>query len=63
MASHRKMEVLLPEKAKGIESPLPVFALGQGTKAWKLTLKGDPVFGSGYKIGACPRGKEKNLYF
>lgn len=61
MASHRKVELLLPEKAKSIESTLPVFILRWESKTWRLTLKGDPGFGGGYTIGACPREKE-NIY-
>lgn len=63
MASHRKVEVLLPEKAKSIESTIPVFILGRGSKTCRLTLKWDPGFGGGYKIGACPREKEKKYIF
>lgn len=42
---------------------IPVFTLGQGTKTWQLTLKGDPVFGSGCKIGVCPRERGKKSIF
>ena len=62
MAPSRKLEVLLPEKAKSIESTISVVTLGQSmevnTKAWRLTQKKDPVFGAGYKMGACTRERK-----